>query len=48
MNVKDFAMKILASYPQDKLEEELQRCGVSEDNINKLVETIYKKGGNDE
>lgn len=47
MNVRDFAMKILTSYPQDKLKEELQRCGVSEDNINKIIETIYKKGGND-
>lgn len=34
---------ILTSYPQDKLKERLTSCGVSEDNINEILNQIYGK-----
>lgn len=46
--IKDFVMQILTSYPQDTLKEELKSCGVREDNINTLLNYIYKGGKNDE
>lgn len=43
MMLEKLIKAILTSYPQDILKEELNRCGVSEDNINTLLKEIYKK-----
>lgn len=39
--IEKLVRAILTSYPQDKLKEELKGCGVSEDNIDTLLNQIY-------